>query len=100
MIYASRGRGGWHSRLCGPSMRLVLIPTDTVTEEGLHGLEGGVEALIEGDSCTVVEDGESMTAIAPEGSCFELHVGTETTHRTQSTPQECQDLRSSHNTCQ
>ena len=57
-------------------MRLVLIPTDTVTEEGLHGLEGGVEALIEGDSCTVVEDGESMTAIAPEGSCFELHVGT------------------------
>ena len=59
-----------------PSMRLVLIPTDTVTEEGLHGLEGGVEALIEGDSCTVVEDGESMTAIAPEGSCFELHVGT------------------------
>ena len=30
-----------------PSMRLVLIPTDTATEEGLHALEGGVEALIE-----------------------------------------------------
>ena len=24
----------------------------------------------------MVEDGESMTAIAVEGSCFELHVGT------------------------
>ena len=59
-----------------PSMRIVLIPTDTATEEGMHSLEGGVEALIEGDSCLVVEDGESMTSIAAEGSCFELHVGT------------------------
>ena len=32
--------------------------------------------MIEGDSCTVVEDGESITSIAAEGSCFELHVGT------------------------
>ena len=71
MVYAEVG-----GEYADPSMRLVLIPTDTVTEEGLHGLEGGVKALIEGDSCTVVEDGESMTAIAPEGSCFELHVGT------------------------
>jgi ABC-type Zn uptake system ZnuABC Zn-binding protein ZnuA len=59
-----------------PSMRLVLIPTDTATEEGMHSLEGGVEDLIEGDSCLVVEDGETMTSIAAEGSCFELHVGT------------------------
>ena len=58
-----------------PTMRLVLIPTDTPTEETMHGLESGVEALIEGD-CTVVEDGETMTSIAAEGSCFELHVGT------------------------
>ena len=59
-----------------PSMRIVLIPTDTATEEGMHSLEGGVEDLIEGDSCLVVEDGETMTSIAAEGSCFELHVGT------------------------
>ena len=58
-----------------PTMRLVLIPTDTPTEETMHSLESGVEALIEGD-CTVVEDGETMTSIAAEGSCFELHVGT------------------------
>ena len=58
-----------------PTMRLVLIPTDTPTEETMHGLESGVEALIEGD-CTVVEDGETMSSIAAEGSCFELHVGT------------------------
>ena len=56
-------------------MRLVLIPTDTPTEETMHGLEGGVEALMEGD-CTVVEDGETMSSIAADGSCFELHVGT------------------------
>ncbi|CAI8199418.1 MAG: High-affinity zinc uptake system binding-protein ZnuA [Methanobacteriota archaeon] len=58
-----------------PSMRVVIIPTDTPTETTMHGLEGGVEALIEGD-CKVVEDGETMTPIAADGSCFELHVGT------------------------
>ena len=58
-----------------PTMRLVLIPTDSPTEENMHSLESGVEALIEGD-CTVVEDGETMTSIAATGSCFELHVGT------------------------
>ena len=59
-----------------PSMRLVLVPTDSPTEEAIHSSESGVEAMIEGDSCAVVEDGESMTSIAAGGSCFELHVGT------------------------
>ena len=59
-----------------PSMRVVIIPTDTPTEETMHSMEGGVEALIEGDSCNVVEDGETMTPILAGGSCFELHVGT------------------------
>ena len=58
-----------------PSMRVVLIPTDAPTEETMHSLEGGVEALIEGDACTVVEDGESMTPV-DGGSCFEWHVGS------------------------
>ena len=58
-----------------PSMRVVLIPTDTPTEETMHTLEDGVEDLIEGDSCTVIEDGESMTPV-DGGSCFEWHVGT------------------------
>ena len=58
-----------------PSMRLVLIPTDSPTEETMHSLEEAAERLIEGD-CTVVEDGESMSSIATDGSCFELHVGT------------------------
>ena len=58
-----------------PSMRVVLIPTDTPTEETMHSLESGVEALIEGDACTVVEDGESMTPV-DGGSCFEWHVGS------------------------
>ena len=58
-----------------PTMRLVLIPTATPDEATMHSLEGGVEALIEGD-CTVVEDGETMSNIAETGTCFELHVGT------------------------
>ena len=59
-----------------PSMRLVLVPTDSPTEEAIHSSEAGAEAMIEGASCAVVEDGESMTSIAVDGSCFELHVGT------------------------
>jgi len=59
-----------------PSMRVVIIPTDTPTEETMHSLEGGVEEMIEGDSCTVVEDGGTMTPISADGSCFELHVGS------------------------
>ena len=58
-----------------PSMRVVIIPTDTPTEETMHSLEDGVEDLIEGDTCTIVEDGESMTPV-DGGSCFEWHVGT------------------------
>ena len=58
-----------------PTMKLVLIPTDTPTEETMHDLEGGVEALMDG-ACTVVEDGETMSPIAADGSCFELHVGS------------------------
>ena len=58
-----------------PSMWLVLIPTDTPTEDTMHSLESGVDALVDGD-CTVVEDGESMSSIAASGTCFELHVGT------------------------
>ncbi len=57
-----------------PSMWLVLIPTDTPTESTMHDLESGVDALVDA-GCTVVEDGESMSSIAAEGSCFELHVG-------------------------
>ena len=58
-----------------PTMRLVLIPTDTVDEDTMHRLEGGVEELMDGD-CAIVEDGETMTPIAAEGTCFELHVGS------------------------
>ena len=59
-----------------PSMRVVIIPTDTPTEDTMHSLEDGVEEMIEGDSCTVVEDGGTMTPISSDGSCFELHVGS------------------------
>ena len=58
-----------------PTMWLVLIPTDTPTESTMHALESDVDALVDA-GCTVVEDGESMSSIASEGSCFELHVGT------------------------
>ena len=59
-----------------PSMRIVIIPTSTPNEEAIHSSEEDAETMIEGESCTVIEDGESITSIAAEGSCFELHVGT------------------------
>ena len=58
-----------------PTMWLVLIPTDSPTEDTMHDLEGGIDALVDA-GCTVVEDGESMSSIAADGTCFELHVGT------------------------
>ncbi|MBL6884023.1 MAG: zinc ABC transporter substrate-binding protein [Candidatus Thalassarchaeum sp.] len=58
-----------------PTMRLVLIPTDSPNETTMHTLESDAETLITGDSCTIIEDGESMSPVAT-GSCFELHVGT------------------------
>ena len=51
------------------TMKLVLIPTESTTEETMHSLESGVEALMEGD-CTVVEDGETMSSISDSGSCL------------------------------
>ena len=59
-----------------PSMRLVLIPTTTPDEPTIHTLEDAASTLIEADDCTVVEDTQSITSIASDGSCFELHVGT------------------------
>ena len=56
------------------TMKLVLIPTESTAEATMHELESGVEALMDGD-CTVVEDGETMTPIMADGSCFDLHVG-------------------------
>merc|ERR1719171_3456670 len=57
-----------------PSMQLVLIPVDTATEAMLDWY-GQTGSDLLGDSCTVVEDGGSMTPAAG-GSCFELQVGT------------------------
>eukprot|EP01051_Picozoa_sp_SAG22_P015822 SAG22_NODE_2129_length_2969_cov_6.022997_1_plen_679_part_10 len=57
------------------SMRLVLIPTDAPTADTIESLEDQGASLITGDSCTVVEDGESMGAPEAAGSCFELHAG-------------------------
>ena len=58
-----------------PTMRIVLIPTDSPTAETLEALEETGESLITGDAGTIIEDGETMTPVAG-GSCFELHVGS------------------------
>jgi len=57
-----------------PTMDVVLIPTDTPTEETMESLEPTGNTLITG-TCTVVEDGGSITPVAG-GSCFKLTVGT------------------------
>ena len=58
-----------------PSMRIVVVPTNSPNEASMHAHEDAAGEMIQGDSCTVVEDGETMTPIAEDGSCFELHVG-------------------------
>ena len=60
-----------------PSMRLVFFATADLSEEPIHNFEEAAAALIVGDSCTVVEDGDSMTLVpGTTGACFELHVGS------------------------
>ena len=59
-----------------PTMRIVLIPTDSPTEETMHSLEGGVGDLMNGDNCKIIEDGETMDGFEASGSCFELHTGS------------------------
>ena len=56
-----------------PSMKVVLFSADSPDAETIETLEGGVEALMEGD-CPVIQDGETMTSIASTGSCFEWTV--------------------------
>jgi len=58
-----------------PTMRLVLFLTDAPEEAAIRSKEEAAESLIEGESCTIVEEGESMTPLLDAGSCFELHVG-------------------------
>ena len=54
------------------TMKLVLVPTTTPTEETMEAGEDAAEALMKG-TCTEVDDGETMTPVSG-GSCFELHV--------------------------
>ena len=58
-----------------PSMRVVIFATDAPVEETIHNFEEQAEALIDGNSCVVTEDGETISRPAATGSCFELHVG-------------------------
>merc|ERR1712091_653933 len=55
-------------------MRVVFMPTDSPTEETMQSLEEQAETLLTGDTCTAIDDGESMTPAA-SGSCFDLIVG-------------------------
>jgi len=57
-----------------PNMKIVVIPTTQMDIEGIHTTEGGVAALMEGDSCEVIENGGTGSAIAETGSCFDLVV--------------------------
>ena len=54
-------------------MRLVFFPTADTDDATLDSLMDAASDLMSGDSCTVIEAGEAMTAPAAGGSCFELH---------------------------
>ena len=55
-----------------PTMRLVLIPTDTPTETMSHWKKR--QRVLLREMCTDNEDGELMS-LRQEDLCFELHVG-------------------------
>jgi zinc/manganese transport system substrate-binding protein len=57
-----------------PNMKVVLIPTTELNIEGIHTTEGAVAALMEGDSCETVANGETASAVAETGSCYDLVV--------------------------
>ena len=56
-------------------MRVVIIPTDTPTNESIHEFEETAESLITNESCTTINDGDTATP-ATTGSCFNFTVGT------------------------
>jgi len=56
------------------TMKLVVIPVTTIDDATMDAKKSDGQTLIDG-TCTVVEDGGSMTPAAA-GSCFDLHVGT------------------------
>ena len=57
------------------TMRIVAMPTATVTRVQMELQFSLADTLISGD-CKIVEAGESISPIGDIGTCFELHVGT------------------------
>ena len=55
------------------TMRLVLFPTADPDADGIEAVEDAGSALMDGDTCTVIEAGETMAAPDAAGSCYELH---------------------------
>lgn len=60
-----------------PSMRLVFFSTETTGKEAIYANEIAAEFLIEGDSCPIIEVGDTILGIKATGSCNELHVGND-----------------------
>ena len=47
-----------------PTMRLVLMPTDSLVEETMHSLEKTAENLDRRGLMRIIENGESMAPVA------------------------------------
>ena len=69
------------NKYADPTMRVVVFPTvspsrSELSRKEIKRFESAAAALLKGDSCAVVKDGETMSSISRNGSCFELHVGS------------------------
>ena len=73
--------GAKTSPLSGPGCSLSMTPPmsgpckPSTGTTRTHSTEEAAASLIKSESCTIVEEGESLTPLLDAGSCFELHVG-------------------------
>jgi hypothetical protein len=59
-----------------PNMKVVMIPTTELSNAGIANNMQTANAMITGDNCAVIKDGETTAQVASGGSCFDLTVGT------------------------
>lgn len=60
-----------------PSMRLVIVPVPTASQEAIEANEAKGESMITSSDCQKVEAGGSIGPVAEGGACYELHVGSQ-----------------------
>ena len=71
----------WHMQQVGceyadPSMKLVFFKTTDASKVTMDGKKTDATTLMNGNSCTDVEAGGTISSITTSGNCYNLKVGT------------------------